>query len=286
MKTCLIKPHVLAVLIFTIVWLISVFSTDNPLILLSFFISICMLFTITENKKYIKQGILYFVPFAAVTLIINFIFVGQGNIVLFIVLDKAFTLEALIYAAIFAFKLLLIIYIFNVLNVMIDSDSAVSYFSSKMPKSTLMLMIAFKLFPSMKSRLASIKEVYSIRGLDYDKKTIKENIVSYLPVMSVLLETSMEGAFDIGEAAYVRGFLSGKRSVYQRQKLNKHDFMLTFYMLIFSICFIFIKMKGSDAFNIYYNFQPKLFINMETSLLCLEILIVPLLIWFASRKAQ
>lgn len=67
-------------------------------------------------------------------------------------------------------KFLAVIYLFIILELMVDSDRAVSYFSSIMPKSTLMLMISFKLIPSMKDRFRNLKEIYEVRGVMFDKK--------------------------------------------------------------------------------------------------------------------
>lgn len=286
MKYRLSNIHILASLMLTVALLIEVFSTDNPLILFSAFITLVILFVITESTGYIKRGIIYFVPFSLVTIIINFIFVSQGSIVLFTFLQKDFTLEALIYAVIFAFKLLLVIYIFNLLDIMMDSDRAVSYFSGVLPKSTLMLMITFKLFPSLKNRLTCLKEVYSVRGLDFEKKSAKEQIKSYIPVISVLLESSMEDAFDIGEAAYVRGFLSGKRSIYDRQKLNRYDCLLILYIILFIICFTVVKLKALDTFDIYYNLKTAYLMNTGISIMAAVNLLFTVVIRYVSCNAR
>jgi energy-coupling factor transport system permease protein len=130
-------------------------------------------------------------------------------------------------------------------------------------------MVSFKLFPTLKRRVNSLKEVYSLRGVNYDKKDIKEQVKSYSPVLAILLETSMEGAFDIGEAAYVRGFLSGKRTVYQRQTFGKHDFILLCHMLFHTAVFTFIKVNNFDSFDIYSNFDIGTLLNYSVILMFL-----------------
>lgn len=97
-------------------------------------------------------------------------FASSGNTILFYFLKGRVTLESIIYGAIMSFRLLGTIYLFMILEMMIDSDRAVSYFSSIMPKSTLMLMVSFKLIPGMKKRFDSLKEIYEIRGVVFDKK--------------------------------------------------------------------------------------------------------------------
>ena len=261
MKYNLKAMHVISAITFVILQIFIIFSTENPFILSGVFVFCIAIFLMTDNEEKLRRGVLYFVPFAIITIIINFVFSSGGYIVLFTIFNKSFTLESLIYALIFSLKLLLVIYMFSVIEVILDSDGAVSYFAAILPKSTLMLVVSFKLFPTLKRRLSTLKEVYSFRGIDFDKKGIKEQIKSYSPILAVLLESSMEGAFDIGEAAYVRGFLSGKRTVYQRQRLEKRDIILLFHMLLSVIIFSFTKLKELDSFNIYFNFSFNMLFN-------------------------
>ncbi|WP_139905291.1 energy-coupling factor transporter transmembrane component T [Clostridium thermarum] len=260
--------HVLTALCFILLMIFIIFATDNPLILLSVFIFCVGIFYETANRTKFKAGLKYFLPFALVSIIINFVFNSNGSIVLFNINNRSFTLEALIYALVFSFKLLLILHVFSIIEIIVDNDAAVSYFSSKLPKATLLLMVSFKLFPTMKKRTASLKEVYSLRGVNYDKKSLKEQIKSYNPILAILLESSMEGAFDIGEAAYVRGFLSGKRTVYERQRFGKKDFILSFHILMLIVTFTIVKLKGVDNFDIYNNFSFGEIINFGVFIIC------------------
>lgn len=243
--------HILTTIIFNLVLIIITFSCNNPLILGGIFVG-CVVFIINKKEtRKIKKAFVYFVPFAIITSIINMIFVEQGKMLLFVLFGRKFTLEALVYAVILSFKLFLVILIFILFELMVDSDKAVSYFSSKMPKSTLMLMTTFKLFPNMKERLKNLQEIYSIRGVDVKSNKIKDRIKGSIPILSVLLESSLEGAFDIGEAAYVRGFLSGKRTIYDRQKLKNRDYILILLAVIDIILFFILKSCNYMDFDIY-----------------------------------
>lgn len=271
--------HILATLIFNISMLFSIFSTENPIILFGILIVCLIIFATSKNLKKFKTGIIFFIPFSMATVFINLIFAGEGNTVLFYLLGKRFTLEALVYASILSFKLLLVIYIFMLLDIMIDSDRAVSYFSAIMPKSVLTLMISFKLFPTMKERLGNLREIYSLRGVNFEGKNLKDRIRSYMPIMSILLENSLEGAFDIGEAAYIRGFLSGKRTIYDKQKIKGRDVYLIISAMIFLCTFLYIRLLGLDTFNVYmgmrfYGFMNEGNIAVSLALIQLVIFIV------------
>ena len=265
------KLHVLSSIILNIVLLIIAFSTSNPMILLCIF-SIClMIFLSSGNHKQLKNGIMIFIPFSIITIIINMVFVQQGRIIIFTAFNRNFTLEALIYAIILSFKLLLVIYIFFCLGIMLDSDKAISYFSSIMPKTTLTFMIAFKLFPSMRKRIAILKETYSIRGVDFQGKNIKEKIISYMPIMSILLEDSLEKSFDIGEAAYIRGFLSTKRSIYDKQKFNRQDYLIIITSGVLILFYLILSVTGLENYDSYsYNIKQLL---MNTKVLMIVLLL-------------
>lgn len=278
--------HVVTALLLIGLMTFIIFSTDNPLILFSVFIFCVAIFLITGCKEKLKKGLVYFIPFALVTIIINFFFVDKGSKILFTILGKNFTLEALIYAVIFSSKLLLIIYIFSMIDLLLDNDGAVSYFSRIMPKSTLLLTISFKLFPALKRRITSLREVYSLRGVDFDNNSLKERARSYTPILANLLGTSLEEAFDIGEAAYVRGFLSGKRSVYQRQKLTKKDISLCLHMLVILLILVFLKLKALDSFDIYYNFRWQELLNYGVLLMSVGILTLILSFYLNWRNKE
>lgn len=245
------KLHVLTAALLGLNLLIITFLCKNPIILIIIFTFCVFTMYYSDNMEKFKMGLKYFIPFSILAIVVNMIFVAQGNTILFYLFGEKFTLEALLYGAILSFKLLVVIYLFSVAGIVLDSDVAASYFSSKIPKSTLTIMISLKIFPNMKNRIVNLKEVYSIRGVDFESKKLKEKIKSNIPVLSVLLEDSLEGAFDIGEAAYVRGFLSGKRSVYDKPSLKLRDYLLIILSSITLLFYLIIKARNIDNFDIY-----------------------------------
>ena len=215
--------HVLSVVILIISMMIVTFVSDNPLIVFSALV--WSLILLIKNKEYrkIKLGLMLMIPMILVTGLINIILVDAGNKVLFTIFNKAVTLEILIYVLVTSMKLLVIIYLFNILGILLDTDKAVSYFSKRSPRITLIVLLCLKLVPNMKKRINSLKNTYMVRGLNLEATNKKEAVKSYIPVLSILLEDSLEKSFDIGESAYVRGFGSGKRSQYEKEKLLFRD---------------------------------------------------------------
>lgn len=285
MKNCYKKLHVITSVIINTIFLIITFLTNNPFLLFSIFIVLSIIFFTSNNISKQKTGLILFVPFSLVTILINIFFASEGSHILFFIGSRKITWEALLYALMLSFKLLIVIYIFQTLAIMLDSDRAVSYFSSVLPKSTMLLMISLKLFPIMKRRINRLKEIYSIRGLDFESKGIKKKLLSYIPVLSILLEDSLENSFDIGEAAYVRGFLSSKRSVYDRQSFEKIDFIFLITSAALFITYLTFYISGRDSYD-FYALTTKAFLSSNIIIVILLIILVLILeILYLWRKA-
>ena len=288
MESIFKKCSVVTTSLFCLLLTIVIFSADNPAMLLGVLAVLLTIFLQTRSYAKLLRGLLLYIPFSLITITINMLFVWEGTIVLFEAFGKTFTLESLLYASILSVKLLLVIYVFMLLEVMVDSDRALSYFSAKAPKSTLMFMIALKLFPNMKQRLKSLREVYQLRGVDFDAKTMKDRIRSNTPILSILLENSLDGAFDIGEAAYVRGFLSQKRTIYDKQKFGAIDYLLLGESLALLGTFLSAKLRGMSGFEIYNGLNQVELINegvLRTGAVFL-ILIMTLILYGNKRKRE
>lgn len=276
--------HVVTIILIFTVIMFMVFSSDNPMVILSTYILTLGITIFTKSYRKLFYGLFYFAPFAVLIIIANLIFVTQGSTTLFYIGSKKLTLESLIYAIVLCFKFLAVIYLFMAFQLMIDSDKAVSYFSTKMPKSTLTLMLIFKLIPSLKDKFYSLKEIYTIRGMDFKVKDNKSKMKSYSEVMSVLLESSLESSFDIGEAAFVRGFLSNKRSVYERETLGKKDILLIISSFLLIIIYILSKIMGFVTFEIYEGVHISNIFNAATVLIFVMICYITFLICIFSKE--
>lgn len=245
------KIHVISPVNLCLVLLIITFLEDNPFIIFCIFAFVVINFIENHETLKLKNAFVYFIPLAIMTILINMLFVSKGSFVLFSVFGRYFTLESVIYACTLTFKLLVVIYIFLLLGILVDSDAAVSYFLSRMPKTTLAMMVGIKFFPAMKERLKSIRMVYKVRGVEFESGNLKGKIKSNMEILSVLLEDSLETFFNIAETSYVRGFLSGKRTAYERQKFHKRDYILMIVYSCYLVCFLIVHLLKLDKFDIY-----------------------------------
>ena len=78
-------------------------------------------------------------------------------------------------------------------------------------------MISLKIFPNMKNRIINLKEIYSIRGVDFESKKLKEKIKNKENITILDVRTSEE---------YNRGKIDGAANIYiddLRKNLDKLD---------------------------------------------------------------
>lgn len=275
--------HVLAAITLNVILMGMAFLTDNPLVILSILIYTVLCGWAYDSLKSMTKGLKYLVPIILITALINVTFVSSGSHVLFKVFQKTFTLEAFIYAVILCFKLVTVVWIFKALELMVDSDRALCFFSSKIPKVTLTMVIALKLIPNMKHRITTLRDIYAIRGIEYENGTIKEKIKHTMPMMSVLLDSSLEGAFDIGEATYVRGFLSGKRTNYSKDKFSRIDLELIILSFIALIIFSYGIGKGTLKFDVYSSLGFY-FINNTSIIVAILVIVITAFIIFTNKR--
>lgn len=275
--------HVLTASILFMLLIIIIFSTDNPIILSAALIFVIASFIGFGYRRKFVAVLGYALPFAAVVIVFNVLFVNAGVNVLFQIGSKRFTSEALLYGILLAVKLIIVFYLFLSLEFLIDSDRALSYFSSKLPKTTLMLLIALKLVPLMRNRMSSLVEIYALRGVSHEGKKAREKSRSYMPLLTIMLEDSLENSFNIGEAAYVRGFLSGRRSIYDPQSFGRNDILLFINLLILFIVFIISSFYSLLQFSIYDGMTLRTAINYGSLTVALLILVLGILLSFCNR---
>jgi energy-coupling factor transport system permease protein len=275
-----INIHPLVVLILTLVLVIIDFSTYNISIILGILLFIIIVMIFSGNSDKLRKNIFYFIPYADVTILINLIFVSDGSHVFLELFGRRFTLEALFYALIISVKLLNVIYIFPLFEVLVDSDDLVSFFSSIAPKSTLTLLISGKIVPRIKGRYQNIKEVFSLRGVDFNRKRKRDMIEGFLPVIASLTEDTLEGSFEIGEAAYIRGYLSSKRTIYEKKRMNNKDFLILAFLIFQISFFIWCSINDYIYFDIYSGVSLQSFLNIYVSINIIIMLIISVTIVF------
>ena len=247
-----IQLHILTPVFLLASSLFLLFSTDHPFVICGAILLAVTVLAGGKKWKQLKQGLWFALPMTFFMLLFNLVFVSSGVTELAVVFGKRITLESILYAFLMGVKLLAATYLFFMAGSLTNGDKAVSYCGSKLPKSTLTFLLIFRLIPHFRESFFHLKDVYATRGVEFENVPLREKIKSYRAVLAVLLEQSLESSFEIGEAAYTRGFLSTKRSVYERSRPTWRDgLVLTADALLLAV-YILLLVNGSASFNLYF----------------------------------
>ncbi|NLW07465.1 MAG: energy-coupling factor transporter transmembrane protein EcfT [Clostridia bacterium] len=160
-------------------------------------------------------------------------------------------LEAICYGAMMSVRLLAIMAIFCLYNLIMHPDKILAILARFAFKSALVISLATRMFPALLKQLDNIREVQSLRGVDFNRGSLVDKLRHYLSLVEILLLTSLEDAFEIAEAMQARAFGSGKRSVYRRDFFRPRDYICLAASFAALILAAWGQAKGYSTFAYY-----------------------------------
>ena len=170
---------------------------------------------------------------------------GLSFLALFIII-----LNTLFISLSFAVAMILRIYImvsaFSIFFLTVDpNDLALSLISMKIPyEFAFSFSLAFRFVPTIATEAQNIIDAQQSRGYEMQKKGFVNQIKNLFPLLIPLIICSIRRAFNVAEALESRAFGSTKeRSYYYTIKYTLKDWIFTFYLLMFLILWIFIRIQ-------------------------------------------
>lgn len=161
------------------------------------------------------------------------------------------SLEAVCYGFAMGVRLLAVLNVFCLYNVVVHPDRMLHLFSRFAYKSALVVSLATRMLPQMIRELKNIQEVQTVRGVDFESKSLKERVKNYFRLVNILLLSSLEGALQIAEAMQSRAFGSGPRSFYRREPVKPKDIVCLASSGMVLVAAIFAKIKGAGDYTYY-----------------------------------
>lgn len=249
--------HPLSALTYIAVLLVLVLMFNHPIYLLGLLgvtvTAIKAVDGINAWKSFLKASM----GAAFVIIIVNAITVRAGETIIWhgpyipVFGRLNVSLEAVCYGADMGLRLLDIMSIFCLYNFTIHPDRVLDLLSRFSFKSALVLSLAARMFPAMVSRLDSIREVQTARGVDFNTGTLKEKMGKYAVLIKILLLTSLEDSMETAEAMYARAFGIGRRSHYVRDAWRPRDSICLTASLLAMGAAICGWAKGLGTFSFY-----------------------------------
>lgn len=251
------KLHPITMVTFIAAVFILSLILSNPVYLLGLFTAVGIVIVAADILQEWKVYLKYSLFLMALIMIINVMVVRLGETVLYQSPNLPWlgkltvTLEALAFGAGMGIRLLIIISIFCLYTYAIHPDKVLKIFSRGGNKSVLVVILSTRLFPLLMKDYARITEVQRCRGVKFDTGGWWQRVRNFLPVISVLLLSSLERAMKLAESMYARGYGSGNRSYYTRELWRPRDCVILIAVMVCFITGILSLLKGWSDFSYY-----------------------------------
>jgi energy-coupling factor transport system permease protein len=251
------KLHPLTMVTFIAVVFVLSLLLSNPVYLLGLLAAVGIVIAAADVLEKWKVYLKYSLFLIVLIMIINALVVQLGQTVLYktaplpLTGEITITLEALAFGAGMGIRLLIIISVFCLYTYAVHPDKVLKMFSKGGNKSVLVIILSTRLFPLLMKDYARITEVQRCRGVKLDTGGWWNRIRNYLPVISVLLLSSLERALKLAESMYARGYGSGNRSYYTRELWRPRDYIILAAIMICFIIAIISALKGWSDYSYY-----------------------------------
>lgn len=256
------KLHPVTMVSYVFVILLLSLMFNHPAYLLGLFMSVGGVLLASGNLREWKGYLKMTLSLIVMIVVLNVIIINHGATVLYsgptlpVIGHFKITLEALAFGMGMGIRLLVMSSAFCLYTYAIHPDKALKLFSRWGNKSVLMITLSTRLFPLMIADFRRISEVQKCRGVKLKKTKLKERICNTLPIVSVLLLSSLERAFQMAESMEARGYGSGNRSIYSHNYLRPRDILLMFASAMAFMIGILALIKDWTYYDYYPRIQP------------------------------
>ena len=187
------------------------------------------------------------VPLLCLVTALQPLFNPRGDTVLFSLLGRPYTLEALASGAAMAVMAGALLVWFACLNRILTADKLTFLLAPLAPALSLVLVQVLRLLPHYRRRALQIAAARKGVGLGESgstRQTLRQGLVS----LSGLSQWALEGGIAAADAMTARGYGCGPRTGYRPWRFTAADRALTAGMLILAAAVIFCAIRGGFAF--------------------------------------
>ena len=241
------------------------FSRCHPAVNFLFFVAALGCGMVIQHPAYILAGVvsggLYFcllygrrgfsrigmlLPLPILTAVLNPLINHRGKAVLFLVMGKPYTLEALCYGLALGGIFLVMMLWFGCYSAVLTSDKFTSLFGSVIPSLSLLLVMVLRLIPAFTRKTKQVLDARRASGMGAEQTgSIPEKLRSGMTVLSALTSWALEGSIITADSMRSRGYGCGKRTSFRLYRMTGRDWVLL--TLIGALSCIVLLAGGTDA---------------------------------------
>ena len=204
---------------------------QHPAYLLAGAVTGAIYYLLLSGKKGIKT-LLVLLPVFLVLAVINPLFNTMGKTVLFHLLGRPYTREALLYGIATAAMFVIMLLWFGCYNKVLTSDKFTSLFGNLIPSISLLLVMVLRMVPNLIRKAKQIIGVRKSIGKGAgEAATAREKLKSGINVLDALTSWALEGSIVTGDSMRARGYGTAKRTSYMIYRMTPADWLWAGVML-------------------------------------------------------
>ena len=206
-------------------------------------------YLLLRGSKGLKQ-ILLMMPLFLAVILLNPLVNRDGATVLFLLFGKPYTLEALIYGAVLSGMFLTMILWFSCYSAVMTGDKFTSLFGNLLPSLSLLLVMIFRMVPSLIRKGKQITGARQSIGKEMNGKA------EAMRVLGCLTTWALEGSIVTADSMRSRGYGTAKRTSFMIYRMSSRDWGVLSATAVLSAALIaFISLGHTTA-----TFTPDWFI--------------------------
>lgn len=199
---------------------------------------------LSGRRGFARIGML--LPLPILTAVLNPLINHRGKAVLFLMMGKPYTLEALCYGLALGGIFLAMLLWFGCYSAVLTSDKFTSLFGSLIPSLSLLLVMVLRLIPAFTRKTKQVLDARRAIGMGAEQTgSLQQKLRSGMTVLSALTSWALEGSIITADSMRSRGYGCGKRTSFRLYRMTGRDWVLL--ILIGGLFSLVILAGGTDA---------------------------------------
>lgn len=196
---------------------------QHPIYLLAGMVSATAYYLLLKGTAGLKT-VLGLLPLMCLVTVINPLFNTRGKTVLFFLLGRPYTLEALCYGGSVAAILAITLLWFSCYSKVMTGDKLTALFGRLLPSLSLLLVMVLRLIPDLLRKARQIATARQAIGKGAaPSDTVRQKVSGGMSILSALTDWALEGSLTTAESMRARGYGTAKRTSFQIYKMTARD---------------------------------------------------------------
>lgn len=284
------KLHPLTSIIFVGVVFILALIFSHPIYLLALLIPVWVVLGAAGNLKEGRSYIKFSLIMVFMIVLINILFARAGSTIIYQGMDipiigrLEISLESVLYGLGMSLRLLVIISVFCLYTYTVNPDRALGWGSRLGGKSVLAVTISLRLFPLMIKDFQRISEIQRCRGVKLKTGSFWQRAKNTIPIISIMLLSSLERSLQLAESMQARGYGSGPRSSYDRDLWRPRDYLIIALSIVALLLGIGSALSGWSIYRYYPVLEEITWLDLLLSLILALSLLLPAILNWGEKK--